>query len=681
MTVEGSVDEGEGVDLARLLVRLDPDQRAAVTAPPGPVVVIAGAGSGKTRVLTNRIAYRIATKSAEPSHTVAFTFTRQAAAELQRRLAREGVERSVVAGTFHSVAYRILRRRWEDRGRHEPPTLSTNRIEVLTEQLRGDRRLAAVTATEIEWARARLIGPTDYPRAATSAGRRPGADVEQVAKLFADFEAYKRKRRILDFDDLLSECTAEIRRPGVADAISWWHRHLHVDEFQDINPLQYEFLEALRNGGDDLFIVGDPAQAIYGWNGSDSGLLDAVRNGPLRPITIELTTNYRSTPEVVDAGDRVLASNRVGGVHRADRPSGRQIITVSCRDEAEESRRLVVLANELRPPGARWSSVAVLGRTHEILRQAAVAFAAAGIPTRTVTRRGIAGAAGNDPLRPARSAGDSQDLHAWAIDLAWPGSGPEGSDGSGDDGPGRGETDPDDGLSLAGDPLDPVRRAIDTVRAFEEAGGGDGRAFAAWMDLNNVESAVEGDAVELVTMHAAKGREWSTVIVAGIDSVGMPAPIASRSAARAEEARLLYVALTRAADRLAITWAEKRGGKKAGRSPLLPDLALREPDASDVPVLLPERPRPAAAAAPTADPGAAVMARLRNWRAAAARAAGVPAAFLLDDRSLDRIVATMPATQDDLAAIDGIGPLLARRFAGRILPLLSEPGGSRPAAQ
>jgi len=211
VTVEGSVDEGEGVDLARLLVRLDPDQRAAVTAPPGPVVVIAGAGSGKTRVLTNRIAYRIATKSAEPSHTVAFTFTRQAAAELQRRLAREGVERSVVAGTFHSVAYRILRRRWEDRGRSEPPTLSTNRIEVLTEQLRGDRRLAAVTATEIEWARARLIGPKDYPRAATSAGRRPSADVEQVAKLFADFEAYKRKRRILDFDDLLSECTAEIQ--------------------------------------------------------------------------------------------------------------------------------------------------------------------------------------------------------------------------------------------------------------------------------------------------------------------------------------------------------------------------------------------------------------------------------------------------------------------------------------
>jgi superfamily II DNA helicase RecQ len=140
------------------------------------------------------------------------------------------------------------------------------------------------------------------------------------------------------------------------------------------------------------------------------------------------------------------------------------------------------------------------------------------------------------------------------------------------------------------------------------------------------------------------------------------------------------VALTRAADHLAITWAEKRGGKKAGRSSLLPDLALREPDPSEAPVLLPERPRPAAAA-PTADPGAAVLARLKGWRAAAARAAGVPAAFLIDDRSLDRIVTTMPTTQDDLAAIDGIGPLLARRFAERILPLLSEPGGSRPAAQ
>ncbi len=663
--------DDEGVDLDRLLMRLDPDQRAAVTAPPGPVAVIAGAGSGKTRVLTNRIAYRIATQSAQASHVVAFTFTRQAASELQRRLALAGVDRSVVAGTFHGVAYRILRRRWEDRGRGEPPTLSTNRIEILTEQLKGERRLAGVVATEIEWARARLVAPADYPRAASSAGRRPGADIEHVAKVFADFETYKRKRRILDFDDLLSECIAEIQRPGIADAVSWWHRHLHVDEFQDINPLQFAFLEALRNGNDDVFIVGDPAQAIYGWNGADAGLLEAVRNGPLRPITIELSTNYRSTPEVVAAGDRVLAANRVGGEHHADRPNGDSVLTLSCADEGDEARRIVLLASQLRAPGARWSSIAVLGRTHEILRQISVAFQQAGIPTRTVTRRGTTSGGGRDVLRPARAAGDGHELHAWAVDLAWPGS-EAADDDSGAELLSRIDLDDDD-VRSGPDELESVRRTLDMVKAFEEAGGGNGRAFAAWMDLNNIESPVEGDAVELVTMHAAKGREWPVVVVAGVDSVGLPAP-SQRSAARAEEARLLYVSLTRAVDRLAVTWAERRNNKKAGRSPLLPELgAVQQPD-NDLAPLPPEIRRPSAPT-PT-DPIAVMLKGLTTWRTNAARAAGVPADFLLDDATLRRIAERRPNSEHDLAAIEGVGPFLARRFAPRILPLLSEPADS-----
>lgn len=670
---EDGVDNG--VDVDRLLMRLDPDQRAAVTAPPGPVAVIAGAGSGKTRVLTNRIAYRIATKSAQASHVVAFTFTRQAASELQRRLALAGVDRSVVAGTFHGVAYRILRRRWEDRGRTEPPTLSTNRIEILTEQLKGERRLAGIAATEIEWSRARLVSPADYPRAATSAGRRPGADVDQVAKVFADFESYKRKRRLLDFDDLLSECIAELQRPGIADAVSWWHRHLHVDEFQDINPLQFAFLEALRNGNSDVFIVGDPAQAIYGWNGADAGLLEAVRNGPLRPVTIELSTNYRSTPEVVAAGDRVLAANRVGGEHHADRPSGDGVLTIACSDETDEARRIVLLASQLRAPGARWSSIAVLGRTHEILRQVSVAFQQAGVPTRTVTRRGTTSGGGADVLRPARAAGDGHELHAWAVDLAWPAP-DEDTDESAMASLDRFD-DADDEARGQQDDLDLVRRTLDTVRAFEEAGGGNGRAFAAWMDLNNIESPTEGDAVELVTMHAAKGREWPVVIVAGVDTVGLPAP-SQRSAARAEEARLLYVSLTRAVDRLAVTWAERRNNKKASRSPLLPDLGTVHQPEQD---LAPPPPEIRRQSAPTpTDPIAVVLKGLTTWRTNAARAAGVPADFLLDDATLRRIAERRPNSEHDLAAVEGVGPLLARRFAPRILPLLSEPVDSSHAA-
>ena len=169
-SADRSTDPDEGA-IADVLTRLDPDQLAAVTAPVGPVVVTAGAGSGKTRVLTSRIAYRIASGSARPANVVAFTFTRQAAWELRRRLGDAGIDNSVVTGTFHSVAYRILRRRWEDRGRNEPPTLATNRLPVLTEMLEGDRRLAGIAVSEIEWARARLVAPGDYVVEARQIGR------------------------------------------------------------------------------------------------------------------------------------------------------------------------------------------------------------------------------------------------------------------------------------------------------------------------------------------------------------------------------------------------------------------------------------------------------------------------------------------------------------------------------
>lgn len=675
---DGDDTEGSppGVDIDALLARLDADQYAAVTAPPGPVAVIAGAGSGKTRVLTSRIAYRIAQATAQPKHIVAFTFTRQAAWELRRRLFTAGVDASVVAGTFHSVAYRILRRRWDDRGRQEPPTLATSRLSLLTEMLEGNRQLASTAVGEIDWARARLVRPDAYATVAANAGRRTASDPERVGRIYADFETYKRKRRVLDFDDLLSECIAEIQRPGVADAVAWWHRHLHVDEFQDINPLQYAFLEALRNGNTDLFVVGDPAQAIYGWNGADPTLLEHVQRGPLSPITILLPTNYRSTPQVVAAGDRVLAANRVGGEHVAQRPDGPAVQVLEASDEHDEARGIVRLATTLRPAGARWSSIAVLGRTHETLRVIAETFASAGIPTRVVTRRGSGDDAPAAMLRTVSGARSTEELHARAVDLVWPNE--VLSDG------------PDDGLDAVGDgtevgagtdsDVDAARALIDVVREFEEAGGGGGRAFTAWAELQGMEPAAHDDAVELVTMHAAKGREWPSVIVCGVDTVGLPVPSSPRSPARAEEARLLYVALTRAEDRLFVTWARKRRGKNSARSPLLPELndivgADASGDAVEPPAHL-----TAKANKQAPDPRAMLFTRLRDWRASAAKAAGVAPSFVLDDTTLERIVDATPATEAALASIEGVGPMQARRIASRVLPLLSEAASSRRAA-
>jgi DNA helicase-2/ATP-dependent DNA helicase PcrA len=665
-------DTGSDIDLDALLRRLDDDQRAAVTAPPGPVLVVAGAGSGKTRVLTSRIAYRIATGSARPANVVAFTFTRHAAAELDRRLSSLGVGRGVVAGTFHSVAYRILRRRWADRGRTSVPTLATHRVSVLTEQLGGDRRVAGIVANEIEWARARLVTPDLYVRRAADAGRRPSIDTERVAHLYASFEQYKRKKRLLDFDDLLSECITELSRPGAAEAVAWWHRHLHIDEFQDINPLQFAFVDALRHGGGDLFAVGDPAQAIYGWNGADPQLLEQFAQSPMLPITVTLPTNYRSTPQVVAAGDHVLRSNRQIAHHRAHRETGEPVITLEATDESHEAREVVRLARTLREPGARWSTVAVLARTHDTLARLAQAFADAGVPTRVVTRQRDGENAATDLLRAARSARDPMEVHRVAVDLQWPDDiDPDADAEIPVDAPALDSTASDE-PAVPTAPTTPQRVALEAVRAFEADGGGDGKALQAWLELNHVGASGDDDAVHLVTMHASKGREWPTVIVAAVDTVGFPTPRANRPAARAEEVRLLYVSLTRAQDRLAVTWATERNGSRATRSPLLPVL-----NATRRGVAAPEEPAHVPVQRPGREvsPRDAALERLRLWRSANARAARLPETFLLDDATLERIVDAAPHDERSLAAVAGVGSMTARRFGERILAALSSAAG------
>ena len=264
----------------QLLDGLNERQVAAVThevgPEAGPLVVLAGAGSGKTRVLTRRIAYRVATDETDPRRVLALTFTRKAATELWSRLRQSGLRDDVVAGTFHGVALTQLRQRWADRG-VTPPAILDRKYRFIS-QLMGRRQGVEPldVVSEIEWARARLVTPEQYPAAAELAGRTspiPAADLAEVMHRFAQ---EKRQRRVVDFDDLLALAARDLLiDPEYAAAVRWRHRHLYVDEFQDVNPLQFELLKAWRGEGDDLFVVGDPNQAIYGWNGADPNLLRA----------------------------------------------------------------------------------------------------------------------------------------------------------------------------------------------------------------------------------------------------------------------------------------------------------------------------------------------------------------------------------------------------------------------
>ena len=313
-----------------LLDGLDATQRDAVTSTAAPLAILAGAGSGKTRVLTRRIAWQSREQRIDPAHVLAVTFTRKAAGELRSRLSRLGVRESVTAGTFHAIALAQLRRRADEQGRAMPGLLE-RKVRILVPMLpvrgREAALLAAELASEIEWAKARLVKPDAYERAVVAAGRATPRPPAEVAATYRNYEREKRKRGLVDFDDLITGCADVLERDTeFAAAQRWRFRHLFVDEFQDASAAQFRLLRAWLGDRSDLCVVGDPDQAIYGFAGADASYLAGFRRW-LPPERfpevgmVRLGSNYRSTPQVVTAAGAVLGppGRRRPAVH-APRP-------------------------------------------------------------------------------------------------------------------------------------------------------------------------------------------------------------------------------------------------------------------------------------------------------------------------------------------------------------------------
>ena len=658
----------------RLLHDLDEAQRRAVTSPARPLAILAPAGSGKTRVLTRRIAWRIETADADASHVLALTFTRKAAGELRDRLRGLGLRDGVAVGTFHGVAYAQLRGRWADEGRAAPELL-VRKGRLLEDIVGGSRGQSQLTvgrlAAEIEWAKARLTGPDGYAEAVAGARRRTPAPPKRIADLYRRYEEAKRKARMVDFDDLLRLCSHLIETdPAFAAAQRWRHRHLFVDEFQDVNPLQLRLLDAWRGNSYDLCVVGDPQQAIYGWNGADAGFLEGFRRRYPPADVIELQGSYRSTPSILAAAGDVLRAAGVGGreVH-ARRPDGVPPRLERHAGDLDEALAIARAVRDRRGPRAAWSSQAVLVRTHAQIPLIADALRRAGIPHRV---------RGTDTLLDHRSVRDALDLLRR------------------DDAP-LGERLPD--LATLADPVDddeasegPVARgraeldlvmelARDHLRLNPGARAPD---FATWLVATLTAEGGDGwgDAVTLATFHAAKGLEWPIVHLAGLEDGYVPITHARTAAERAEEARLLYVAMTRALDELRCSWAAERtfGGRISERrlTPWLAGLAerQREPSGDDRPEPAPDwRERLAdqrahLAEASSGRPPSPALAALLAWREEQARAARVEPVTLVDDRLLEAIAEALPATTDELAAIPGMGRLLAGRIGPSLLAAL-----------
>ena len=664
------------MDADALIADLDPDQRAAVTAGSHLVAVVAGAGSGKTRVLTRRIAYRIATGEADARHTLALTFTREAAGELRRRLLRLGLREHVEAGTFHAVMLRVLRQRWTDTNRR-PKTVSGDRRRLLRDAQKeygfdGGWQVMDGANNEISWAMARGIGPDRYAAAARRVGRRPAGGVDAMERIFEHYIQIKRKRGVIDFDDVLLDVLADAARDAdFADVLRWRYRHLLVDEAQDLNPVQHRIIDLLRAGRDDLFIVGDPAQAVYGFNGADPSLLVEVETRFPGVEVVRLPVNHRCTPQVVAAGAHVLRAGGQPTDIRSARDDGPMVTLSVVADEAAEAEFVAERIARSDPNLIRSGGVAVLARTNAQLTGFEAVMGERGLAVRRSAT--ASGSPLEAAIREASANTSSSGLRAWAHDtlddinaLDTARSGLEQLVRS------RPETGRPS-IRPSGPHASQVREATTALRLVEaerrvatalleflrDQPRGDGAEFRAWIATTNPFDDRSTDGVELLTFHGSKGREWHTVYVTGLEASLMPHKSATTSDDKAEEARLLYVAVTRATDALHLTRAERRAGYARQPSPFISELELTEPEPIPVPAAL-RRAR-------TVDP---TLERLTAWRAESALRARVVPTQLLTDRDLAAIASAKPTSAEELDAATSIGLLTARRLAPEILPLL-----------
>ena len=630
---------------------LNANQRRAVASDAAPLCILAGAGSGKTRVLTRRIAYRISNGSAGAGHVLALTFTRKAAGELGSRLRALGVRDAVSAGTFHAIAYAQLRRRWADRGETEPGLLD-RKARIIAPFLRGPQHKdiqAADIAGEIEWAKARMVNPSAYPAAARDANREPPLALDDVAELYRRYEVEKNKRGLVDFDDLLFRTAKAIEEDAdFAAAQRWRFRHFFVDEFQDVNPVQHRLLMAWLGDRLDLCVVGDPNQAIYAWNGADASYLTRFGRRYRTADTVRLDDNYRSSPEILAAANAVLAD---GGVHspplRANCPSGPAPAVRSYPDERAEAAGVATLATEAHAKGAKWSDIAALVRTNAQAVPLERALTKAGIPVRVRADGAF--------LRLPEVAQALRRLQTGSL--------------------------PDRLAELEADlptiqPEDRRANVVALVGLANEYVAGDQApsvaGFLAWATAalrGDTHTGADEDAVEIVTFHRAKGLEWPVVFVCGMERGLVPIGRAETPAERAEERRLLYVALTRAERELHCSWAEERTfGTKTVRRQQSPWLFLIGEGDERLP-LKPTRPR----AAPRAS-DSPLLADLKAWRRDKVRASNAPAYTVFDDKTLAAIANHLPRTERQLLDVPGIGPVKLSRYGDEVLAIVAKHG-------
>lgn len=707
-----SLEAGSRTTATRALTDdLDEEQREAVMAPRGPVCVLAGAGTGKTRTITRRIAYLVAAGHVAPGQVLAVTFTQRAAGEMRARLralehdAGLGVATSAVqAMTFHAAARRQLHYFW-------PRVVGDTGWELLDSKFAVVAQAASRAgfqagtddvrdlAGEIEWAKSSLITPEAYEAAVAKVGRDIPMDAARIATVYAGYEAAKARRdgtTLLDFDDLLLHTAAAIESdPMVAAEFRDRYRCFVVDEYQDVTPLQQRVLDAWLGTRDDLTVVGDANQTIYSFTGATPGyLLDFSRRFPDAAV-VRLERDYRSTPQVVSLANRVIAAarGRMAGSRLqlvGQRDPGPAPTFAEHPDEAAEAAAVAKSIRGLIDGGTPAAEIAVLYRINAQSEVYEEALTEAGIPFQV---RGGEGFFSRQEVRQALVA-----LQRAA------------------------DRDADGALP------DVVRAVLEPLGLTAEAPAGT-KARERWealaalaelvdeevarrpeLDLRGllVELRQRADArhppvvqgVTLASLHAAKGLEWDAVFLVGLADGTLPISHALShgpdSEPVEEERRLMYVGITRARVHLALSWALARapGGRQTRKPSRFLNGVAPQSKSHDANPSKPRKqrgptPRCRVCNGPLASPTAIMLRRcetcpsdideqlladLKDWRLATSKQMSVPAYVVFTDNTLIAIAETLPADDAALVAIPGIGARKLEQFGPEVLELVRKRG-------